>query len=290
MKLNLIILIIILIFFRNLFSIDYEMFQSIEWGSTELPPIHNIPNGEFKNLGCSDILIKLFNKEFRVTKSPKLFPSKRLFFHLEKSEALANPFLKKTKIRSNFLYYSDLPTAFVPTLVLIVTADIYNSLENKVMSLENILANKNNKIGLQVIRSYGNILDPIIDKHKNSTNIYYEFTENPYKKLLNKLKHGKLDFLIGFPMEIEFLKQDLNLTEFRYIKIEELKEQTYTVSYFGISKTELGKKIIDEVNKILPELRKQKNYRQNFERWIGKDQLKQYRTDYDKIFLQNKIN
>ena len=163
MKLNLIILIIILIFFRNLFSIDYEIFQSIEWGSTELPPVHNIPNGEFKNLGCSDNLIKLFNKEFRISKTPELFPPKRLLIHLEKSEALANPFLKKTINRSKILYYSDLPTAFVPTLVLIVNADRYKSLNKKIMSLKNILTNKNNKIGLQVIRSYGKILDLIIN-------------------------------------------------------------------------------------------------------------------------------
>ncbi len=108
--------------------------------------------------------------------------------------------------------------------------------------------------------------------------------------MLNKLQHGKLDFLIGFPMEIEFLKKELNLPGFKYIAIEELKERPYTVSYFGVSKTETGKKIIDEVNRILPQLRKKKKYRESFERWIGKDQLKKYKNDYDQIFLKNKIN
>jgi len=107
--------------------------------------------------------------------------------------------------------------------------------------------------------------------------------------LLNKIEHGKLDFVLGLPVEIEYLTHKYKFKNLCSIEIKELKGNPYTVSYFGISKTETGKKIIEEIDKILPKLRKTKEYRLAFERWINKDQLNKYRKDYRNIFLKNRI-
>ena len=107
--------------------------------------------------------------------------------------------------------------------------------------------------------------------------------------MLNRLSEGKLDFLVGLPMEIEYFIKKLSLRNIRYLKIDELKNEPYTISYFGISKSEKGKKIIEIVDKILPKLRKSKKYKAVFEKWITKNFLKRYKKDYNNIFLKNKI-
>ena len=288
MKKNIFILFLFTFFLKS-FSLDYKLLDSLEWGSIDLPPIHNISKGEFIDLGCTDELISIFNSSFKIDKKPKIFPAKRFLIELKNSETLCNPFLKKTDKRSEILYYSKFPTSFIPTYVIIVTDKKYTELKSKTLSVEKILSDKNNKIGLQITRSYGKILDPIIKKYENNKNIRYNYNKNLYVELLNKLKYEKLDFIIALPMEIEYFAKKLDLSNFRYIKIEELKKSPYTVSYFGISKTKKGKKIIDQVNKILPKLRKTKNYKLAFERWIGKDLIKKYKKDYKNIFLKNRI-
>ena len=120
--------IILVIFIFNLFSNPNTTSDLLEWGSTVLPPIHNIPDGDFKNMGCSDELIKIFNNSLGISKKTKILPPKRLLLTLRDSEVLANPFLKKTEKRSKFLYYSKLPTSFIPSYVLLVNKKKYSQL------------------------------------------------------------------------------------------------------------------------------------------------------------------
>lgn len=282
-------LIVLFVLYVNLFSVDYEVMNSLKWGTLVLPPIHNIDEGEFKNMGCSDELIKLFNKHFNLTVAPEVYPAKRLINNLKNFEALANPILKKTKERAEFLYYSKLPTAFMPSHVIVVTKKHYEQLKKKSLSLEEILSDNKNRVGLQVARSYGKTLDQIISKTKESSEIYYDYRSNPYRSLLDKLNGGVLDFVVGYPMEIEYLKKQLNLENLRYLYIDELADEPYHVSYFGISKTAKGKQIIEQVDSVLSDLRRKKEYKKFFERWISKDLLEEYRKDYNLIFLKNKI-
>jgi len=273
----------------NLFGAANEVMNSLRWGTLVLPPIHNIDEGEFKDMGCSDELIKLFNRHFEITAVPEIYPAKRLMNNLKNFETLANPILKKTKKRAKFLYYSKLPTAFIPSHMIVVTKKRYDQLKKKSLSLEEILSDSKNRVGLQITRSYGKTLDQIILKTKDKSEIYYDYRSNPYKSLLNKLNDGVLDFVVGYPMEIEYLKRRFDLQSLKCVRIDELADEPYHVSYFGISKTAKGKQIIEQVDRVLSDLRKKKEYRNFFERWIGRDFLEKYKKDYDLIFLKNKI-
>lgn len=56
-------------------------------------------------------------------------------------------------------------------------------------------------------------------------------------------------------------------------------------SYRACSKTEWGKKVVDDVNKVLFEHRPSEACRWSYERWLEKNFIKGCRDAYDNLFL-----
>ena len=102
------------------------------------------------------------------------------------------------------------------------------------------------------------------------------------------LKLNRLDALIILPEEAIYQAEKLGIKdEIMTLTIEENQVGYESwLSYVGCSKTEWGKKIIENIDQILLVQRPTKKYREAYERWLDESSLENYRKLYDKVFLQ----
>lgn len=280
------------IFFFILLLISFTTkAEDFLWYDIILPPFHHIPDGKYEKQGFSDEIKKILQRELNLKqKEFKIFPVNRLLYEMKKGhgrdEICLNPVLKKSPERSEFLLYG-LPTVFVPGQGIIINkrdADYFK----KNNSLQKLINNPKLKIGLEGTRSYGPCLDKILKRHQQDKNLVIQTNNNNIESLIKLLTGKRINLFLGTAIEYKYicLTKDIK-DKLLYIPLKEADK--YTVSYLAIGKNQpLAKKTLKEVNEILIKVRKTAEYRKMFERFLDKENIKQYRKDYNNIFLKMK--
>ncbi len=102
------------------------------------------------------------------------------------------------------------------------------------------------------------------------------------------LRLNRIDALIGLPEEAIYQAKKLGIQDEIMTLTMEENQIGYDswLSYVGCSKTEWGKKVIQEIDQVLLKNRPGKRYREAYERWLDKSSLAHYRELYDEVFLQ----
>lgn len=193
----------------------------------------------------------------------------------------------KTPERMEFAYFS-IPSVFTLPPVLIIHKENFDKFgRKKTVSLSEILKSKNFIIGRSNNRSYGVEFDNALNSFGNDKNIFaYEGPElslNLFKMLLA----GRIDALPGLPEEAMYLAETMGLRDdIMTITIAE-NQVTHDASltYVACSKTDWGKKTIEEINKVLLQQRPTELYRSAYERWLDPSSIDGYRKLYEEIFL-----
>jgi len=98
---------------------------------------------------------------------------------------------------------------------------------------------------------------------------------------------GRIDALAGLPEEAMYLAETLDLKdEIMTLNISENQtDHSASLTYVACSKTEWGKKTIDEINTVLLKERPTSRYRGAYERWLDPSSIDNYRTLYNDVFL-----
>ena len=191
-----------------------------------------------------------------------------------------------TPEREKFIYYS-IPIDFDPPLGVTIKRSKAELFKNtKIISLEKLLENKQLRIGIQSGRSYGKILDPLLEKHKGQKHIYIREGKGLYESLLKMLMADRIDYILGYPVETIYVGKMLGVDDqVMNIPLQE-HLNTYSYGYIACSKTEWGREIIEKINRILRKERPTEHYRSIMERWLDSNIIESYRQAYEAIFLK----
>jgi len=193
----------------------------------------------------------------------------------------------KTPEREEFVYFS-IPSVFSLPTVLIIRQDNFDSFgATKTVNLQNLLESKEITIGRSNNRSYGVLVDNVLNQYGNKNNIFSfegsELSLNLFKMLIA----GRIDALTGLPEEAMYLAEMMGFKDQIMILniAENQNDHDASLTYVACSKTEWGKKTIDTINSVLLEQRPTEQYRAAYERWLDPSSLENYRQLYKDVFL-----
>jgi uncharacterized protein (TIGR02285 family) len=193
----------------------------------------------------------------------------------------------KTPERMEFAYFSIPSVITLPTVLIINKENFDNFGGTKTVSLKDILKSNNYVVGRAKNRSYGIEFDDTLNIYGNEKNIFAyegpELTLNLFEMLLS----GRIDALSGLPEEGMYLAEIMGIKDqiMTLNIVENQVNHNASLTYVACSKTEWGKKAIEDINKVLREVRPTENYRTAYERWLDPGSIAGYRKLYNEVFL-----
>ncbi len=252
---------------------DWQDSNTIIWTRWSNPPIF-IESGPYKGMGVADLtqkhLFKLlpnYNHKVLSTNIPRVIALAK-----EKAHTCNVSWLDTPEWRKDF-YFSK-PFQIVPTNGIIIRDINRDAIGREVpVSFDELLGAK--KLRLGVARFYGEGLDDILEK--------YNYKNNPKVSVASKsinphlmLMSGRVDYILGYPMEVIFYQK--TIPGYDGVAIPTKENTNYVEVVMGCSKTPWGKKVIDEINKILEQSEVVELYQKYMNDWLPVESL-QYIDD-----------
>lgn len=261
--------------------------ESITWMEATAPPFF-IHEGQYKGQGYEDLVTDILIENLpQYTHTRTIANITRHYKEFELGHNVCNVGLYKTPEREKFMYFS-IPSFFTYPTVLIIDKTKWPAFGNsKMVKLSDILKANTLIIGRGENRSYGKFVDEVLDKHGNTKNLFAFEGQELSLNFFNMLKLDRLDGLIGLPEEAMFQAERLGIRDqIMTIDIEENQGNPESwFSYVACSKTDWGKKVIDDINRVLIEQRPSERYRAAYERWLDESSFEGYRKLYKEVFL-----
>jgi len=261
--------------------------DSITWMEAVAPPFF-IHDGDLKGQGYEDLITDLLAEKLPLYEHKRTVATiSRHYQQWKQGEKSCSLAMFKTPEREEFVYFS-IPSVFSLPTVLIIRQDNFDSFgATKTVNLQNLLESKEITIGRSNNRSYGVLVDNVLNQYGNKNNIFSfegsELSLNLFKMLIA----GRIDALTGLPEEAMYLAEMMGFKDQIMILniAENQNDHDASLTYVACSKTEWGKKTIDTINSVLLEQRPTEQYRAAYERWLDPSSLENYRQLYKDVFL-----
>lgn len=261
--------------------------EKLYWMEADAPPFF-IHDGPLKGQGYEDLITDILKEnlpQYEHVSMPATIS--RHYHQWRQGEPACSLAMYKTPERLEFTYFS-IPSVFTLPPVLIIKKERFSAFGGqKVVRLQDVLADNTFIIGRSKKRSYGVVFDAILDRYGTEENIFsYEGAElslNLFKMLLA----GRIDALPGLPEEAMYLAETFGIRDqIMTLTVEEnLQDHEAMLTYVACSKTEWGKRTIQAINEVLVRQRPTARYRSAYERWLDESSIGKYRKLYDEIFL-----
>jgi len=261
--------------------------DSITWMEAVAPPFF-IHDGDLKGQGYEDLITDLLAEKLPLYEHKRTVATiSRHYQQWKQGEKSCSLAMFKTPEREEFVYFS-IPSVFSLPTVLIIRQDNFDSFgATKTVNLQKLLESKEITIGRSNNRSYGVLVDNVLNQYGNKNNIFSfegsELSLNLFKMLIA----GRIDALTGLPEEAMYLAEMMGFKDQIMILniAENQNDHDASLTYVACSKTEWGKKTIDTINSVLLEQRPTEQYRAAYERWLDPSSLENYRQLYKDVFL-----
>lgn len=264
--------------------------ETITWLEATFPPFI-IHEGTYIGQGYGDTVTDILTENLQQYEHERIKANISRHYKMFKSgENVCTVGLYKTPERKKFVYFS-VPSFFtLPNVIVINKAKFQEFGGRNQLSLAEILKSKDIVIGRSKNRSYGPVIDSLLDKHGNEANVFeYEGNELSLN-FFEMLKRDRLDGIIGLPEEVIYQAENLGIRDqIMTLGIVENQDNLDAwLSYVACSKTPWGKKVIEDIDQVLIEERSKQNYRAAYERWLDEGSIRTYRNAYDRYFIQVK--
>lgn len=261
--------------------------ETITWLEATFPP-YLIHQGEYKDQGYGDVVTDILIQHLDQYEHTRMLANiSRHYRMYKRGEKVCSVGLYKKPEREEFLYFS-MPSFLTLPNVIVINRKKYDAFGAKNMvSLAKILQDNTLIIGQAKNRSYGRIIDNLFEEYGNASNLFVYEGRNLSLNFFQMLKRDRLDGIIGLPEEVLYQAENLGIRDqIMTLPIEENQQSMDAwLSHVVCSKTPWGKKVIEDVNKVLRQQRPTKAYRAAYERWLDKTSIPRYRKAYGKYFL-----
>lgn len=264
--------------------------EKLYWLEAVAPPFF-IHEGPLAGQGYEDLITDILEEKLPQFEHVHMQATiSRHYQQWKQGENACSLAMYRTPERDEFVYFSNASVFTLPP-VLIIRKDRFNDFGGqKLVSLTELLKEGKLVIGRSKNRSYGVAFDKTLDTYGNDRNIFSyegpELTLNLFKMLLA----GRLDALPGLPEEAMYLAETMGIRDqIMTISVNEnIEDHDSMLTYVACSKTEWGKRTIEDINRILAVERPTERYRAAYERWLDQSSIPGYRQMYQDVFLQQK--
>jgi uncharacterized protein (TIGR02285 family) len=252
--------------------------NTIIWTTWDNPPVF-ISSGKYIDQGFTDKIQK------HMIKSLTGYTHQTIKANIPRILKLAD--MKANTCNASWLdtpewrksFYFSIPYMIVPTNGVIVTKQNRHKLPQKEpISFEKLIAAAALRLG--VARLYGEGLDEILFK--------YDYKNNPMVNVANRsaqshlmLKNGRVDYILGYPFEVVYYKR--TLPGYDPVSIAVMENTNSVPVVFGCVKTPWGKKVVEQINKVLKRPGVHEHYQEFCNDWLEPDAIDAMASDYKKF-------
>lgn len=253
--------------------------QTITWTSWDNPPAY-VLKGKDKGLGIQDQI------ERELIGSLKGYIHEQLQVNIARVLQMAKE--DETSCNAGWLdtpewrelFYFSKPAFVIKSNGAIMRKDKAKKFGyNQKITLDKLLAEKNLRLG--VSRAYGKGIDQVLEQYKYKNNPLIDVVSSDFLAH-QMLRKGRVDFIIGYPIEINYYRQMSNdKTELIYLPLEENEDTIEVV--IACSKTATGRQVIDQVNELLDKERL-KRFEKYQDYWLSPIEIKNLTEDRQKFY------
>lgn len=258
--------------------------DKVVWHVSHFPPV-NILSGEFAGQGYVD-------------KTRKFFQDRLSDYHHETKIAgygasmvaaqAGTPFcradLLKTAEREKIFYYSN-PSYFMSGRRLIIANEVFPKVrdfvnKNGSVRFEDVLQQPWAKFAFVKGRAYFlKEKQELVEYGKAHPDLGTETSKQAYDLFYEK----KANLLILYPFEYYYyLRTEKQNTKSRSLGVMDMEEFAY--GYFACSKTSVGKKVIDKINRVIDEETGMYQWLDFYKEWVSEDEWRRVNRSYKKAF------
>jgi len=239
--------------------------ETVKWFVQEWKPF-NITRGADKHTGSNDELIKYIHKfmpQYKI-KWVKM-DLNRFVESLKKKQDVCKVDLFKTPDREAYTIFSDEASVIDLNQRIFFFEKKAKRLGLKSpVSLALLLENKSLKTYFPLARKYGSELDPIINAaEQKKTKIRKDVGA---KKLIKNFYKRKIDYLVEYSPVVKYYA-DYARPGDNLISYSIKETNPYIKAHVGCADTEFGRKVMNDINKVLAEHRHKPEYLSIFEKW-----------------------
>ncbi len=227
--------------------------DSIKWIRISFPPFLVIENNKVSGLAIDieNVLRENMPEYEHIFTDSNI---KRLHALLEEGNPCAcADYLIRTPAFEEKYYYSAYPAIITPThRIVILKKNREKFGEGVRLSLKRLLEKPELKLGITADRSFGKEVDDILKTYAGAGNIYLHYSTTSIEGLIRMLLAGRVDYIIEYPPMVQYLEKQLGASDELAVYAIEEKAQLWTPGWVACTKNELGKRVIEKVDTILP--------------------------------------
>lgn len=251
--------------------------QEITWARQDFPPAYLDNHQGYLDKYLS--IVQSYMPEYKHSYLEANFA--RTLESMKKGQKVCSMGMLKNMDRKEVVHYSS-PYLLIPAnhIIMLKNNIPNNSLitENQKIDLTQYLSS-NKKIGVAAGRSYGEKVDNLLKS--SSENIIIRGGTDVFEGLFAMLSRGRLDAILGYPMELHWFSKDLK-TKLKSYPLKD--EDEYIYGYVGCTKNEWGQKMISHIDKNLRKLRTQPEFYQIYLDYLPFADRKEYINEINKRF------
>lgn len=243
--------------------------EAIVWAKNPSPPFH-IMEGKLKGYGICDVMTtKLDALLPELNTSEVIYPHPRVNKYISQSENLCFPCMIKRDDSANF-FYSNVTMQY-PAVGVIINKALLDKLdlqENAPVSLARLLSMNTLAFGLPSARKYPDALQQELDKYIGQSHVIeIGGTESPMR-VLRQIARSRLDYTIDYPSALKYFSVTDNDHSLVFLPTTEMGS-TPVEGAIGCTNNPWGRKAIEHINRALPQLKSDPEYRANQVFWLN---------------------
>ncbi|MEW9797898.1 TIGR02285 family protein [Alteromonas sp. CYL-A6] len=194
--------------------------------------------------------------------------------------------LYKSPAREKIILYSDVRGVILPNGVIIRAADrerFSHVMENGRIDIDALLASSEFIGGVSDGRLYKGPVDAALTNHPDAPHVLRRSGPDVFPSLLSMLDRGRIDYTLGFPVELEYQQRLHKTTQpMLFIPVKDMPDATPT--YIACSRNAWGEQVIEEINHILVNNRLDVEYLMTYQDWLDKDSAKRHQALSEALF------
>lgn len=234
--------------------------DEITWYRADFPPV-TILQGQHADTGFFDKTMHFLINNYLsgYTHNFKTANFERIIKEFKNNRNVCCPSLYKTEDRERFIAFSAPAMVVLPNGI-ITSKSNYEKLRPHIdpdgmISLRSLLQDNSITTGISIGRIYSGGIDQILGEFNGKKNVFVHSGQNVFFGLLAMMYKGRIDCLIGYPVEAEyFAKNNETFRDYRYFPIKE-STVAFTLGYIGCSNNEWGRQIIKQIDEVVLEHR-----------------------------------
>lgn len=265
--------------------------KDLVWYHAQFPPV-TIPSGPDAGTGFYDKITQSI-----IQKLPEYYHRlvvanyQRILHEIEEGNNVCCASLYKTAERDKFTAFSIPVVVVLPNGITIKKKDraVFSPFINSdgEIELEQLLSDQNLRLGIAEGRKYSGGIDEILQGHISSSNVIARKGSDVFKGLLDMLFRGRIDYLLGYPVEAQYLAGQIGRRdEILFYPVAEVSTQI-TLGHVGCPDTPWGRLVIEKIDEILRKHRATPEFYEYYENWLDDQTAKDYRKIASDFFAND---